>query len=71
MIGSERSTIRTHQLELGLTRFGYCWRSRQVGAGMAISRTKADWRVLARGVLASQEPRRQRFMAAAVRALST
>ena len=30
------------ELGLGLTRFGYCWRSRQAVAGMSMSLTKAD-----------------------------
>lgn len=56
----------TQSSDVGLPRFGYCWRSRQAAAGAAMRRTKADWRVRSRGVPASQLLRRPRLMAAAV-----
>src|SRR5215204_3145278 len=43
-----------------------CWRIRRVQAGCAMSRTKADWRVRASGVPASQAATRTRLRAAAV-----
>src|SRR3954465_9141835 len=46
-------------------RYRYCWRI-QAQAGCNMSRTKADWRVRASGVPASQVPSRTKFIAAAV-----
>ena len=44
---------RCTRAQLKLPRSGYCWRSRQAVAGVAMRRTKADWRVRSRGVPAS------------------
>ena len=55
-----------HDIAVGLPHFGYCLRSRQAVAGVAMMRTKADRRVRSRGVPASQLLMRPRFMAAAV-----
>src|SRR5215203_1165183 len=51
---------------MGLLLWRCCWRIRRVQAGCAMSRTKADWRVRASGVPASQAATRTRLRAAAV-----